>query len=140
MAQAHKTQVTGWVGWIGVASFLMFLAGILHIIYGIAALFSYSWYVTTASGGTYLFDLTQWGWTLLIGGVLLIITGMLLFTGNLAGRIIGGIIVALSLIANVSLLTVAPIWSIIAIVFDVLILYAIIAHGSEMKHLDDEMS
>ena len=139
MAHVHKAQTTGWVGWIGIASFLMFLAGILHIIYGFAALFSYDWYVTTGSGTTYLLSISQWGWTLLIGGILLILTGILLFTGNMFGRIMGGIIVAASLIANVSLLTTAPVWSIIAIVFDVLILYAIIAHGGEMQHLDDEV-
>jgi hypothetical protein len=138
MAHAQGTHsVSGWVGWVGVASFLMLFIGIMHIIYGFAALFNYSWYVSS-TGTTYLFDLTQWGWGLLIGGSLLVLTGILLFTGSMVGRIIGGILVSLSLIANLSVLLIAPVWSIIAIVFDVLILYAIIAHGGEMQHLDEE--
>lgn len=138
MAQVQKTHVSGWVGWVGVASFLMIFLGIMHIIYGFAALFSYTWYIS-APGATYLLNLASWGWALLVGGGVMILTGILLFTGSLAGRIMGGILVALSLIANISILTVAPVWSVIAIIFDVLILYAIIAHGDEMRHLDEEV-
>jgi hypothetical protein len=138
MAHVQKTQATGWVGWIGVASFLMLFIGIMHIIYGFAALFSYTWYVS-APGATYLLDLTSWGWALIIGGSLLILTGILLFTGNMFGRVMGGILIGFSLIVNISVMMVAPVWSIIAIAFDILVLYAIIAHGSEMKNLDEGM-
>lgn len=138
MAHVQKTQASGWVGWIAVASFLMLFAGILHIIYGFAALFNYAWYVTTP-GATYLLDITQWGWAMLVGGGLLVLTGTLLFMGNMAGRIMGGIVVLLSLIANISLMSITPVWSFIAIIVDILILYAIIAHGSEMQQLDDEV-
>lgn len=134
---AQKTHVSGWVGWVGVASFLMLFIGIMHIIYGFAALFSYSWYVTSP-GTAYLLDLTQWGWSLLIGGSLMVLTGILLFNGSMAGRIMGGILVAISLIANISILLIAPVWSVLAIIFDILVLYAIIAHGAEMQHLDEE--
>lgn len=136
MAHAQKTHVTGWVGWIGAASFMMVFIGILHIIYGFAALYRYSWYVSTLST-SYLLDLTSWGWALMLGGMVMILVGILLFSGNLLGRIAGGIIVGASLIANASMLVVAPVWSIFAIVINFFILYAIIAHGDEMKHLDE---
>jgi len=137
MAHAQQTQVSGWTGWISAASFLMIFVGFLHIIYGFAALFNYSWYISTSSA-VYMLDLTQWGWALLIGGGLLILTGILLFTGNMFGRVVGGVLVTASLLVNMSVLLITPLWSILAIVVDILILYAIIAHGSEMKNLTEE--
>lgn len=132
----HKAHVTGWVGWIMAAAFLMLFAGIMHIIFGFAAVFSQGWYI--AAGGTvFLLESAQWGWAMVVGGILMILSAVLLYMGNMAGRILGSILVIGSLIANFSVFMATPIWSTIVIVVDFLILYAIIAHGDEMKHLDE---
>jgi hypothetical protein len=142
MAQVHQPtnmqhQVTGWAGWISFAAFMMALSGIVHIIYGIAGVIGQDWYLY-ASGTTWWFDSSTWGWTLIAGGVLLLMTSALLFAGNMAGRIAGGVVALASLAANVAVFPIAPVWSTIAIVVDLMILYAIVAHGSEMKQLRDE--
>jgi hypothetical protein len=137
MATVQHQQATGWVGWIGFASFMMALVGIAHIIYGIGALASGSWYLYS-SGTAYLLSSTDaWGWSMIAGGALLLMTSYLVLQGNMFGRVIGSLLVLGSLVANVSLLPLAPVWSIIAIFLDVMVLYAIMAHGSEMKHLDE---
>lgn len=135
--QAHGTQVTGWVGWVITAAFLMGFAGALHIIYGLGALMAQGWYITSGSS-VYFLDTTTWGWSLIIGGVLMILVAALLYSGNMAGRILGGIVAIISIIANMALFVATPIWSTIAIVLGFVILYAIIAHGGEMKELDNE--
>lgn len=132
----HKAQVTGWVGWIAAAAFLILFAGILHIVFGFAAIMSQGWYLT-GTGTAYLLNTEQWGWTLIIGGALMIMSAMLLYMGSMAGRIIAGIIVVGSIFANIAVFSLTPIWSTLAIVVDIVILYAIIAHGSEMKNLDE---
>lgn len=136
MAQAHKAHVTGWVGWVAAAAFLILFAGIMHIIFGFAAVLSQGWYMT-ATGTVYLLSSAEWGWAMVIGGVLMIISAMLLYMGNMLGRILGAILVIGSLIANFSMFASAPIWSTLIIIVDFVILYAILAHGGEMKHLDE---
>jgi hypothetical protein len=137
MATVQHQQVTGWVGWVGFAGFVMALTGIVHIIYGLGALLSGSWYLYS-SGTAYIFNSTDaWGWSLIAGGALLLMTSYLVLQGNMFGRVIGSIVILASLAANVALFPIAPVWSVIAIFLDLMVLYAIIAHGSEMKQLED---
>jgi hypothetical protein len=54
-------------------------------------------------------------------------------TGNILARTIGVILATLSLIANFMFLPVYPIWSITVIVVDALVIWALTAHGDEMR-------
>ena len=139
MAHAHRAQgthATGWVGWIITASFFMMLAGIMHFIFGFAAVLSQGWYLT-ADSTVYLFDAVTWGWSLMIGGILMIIAAAMLYSGSMAGRVIGVVLFVSGLVANIAMFSVAPIWSSLAIVLNLFVLYAIIAHGEEMKDLEE---
>lgn len=128
----QNQQISGWTGWIGFASIFMAISGFFHIMFGIGALFSQTWYAYT-SGQAYLLDTTSWGWAMILTGILLGITSIMLMSGNMLGRIAGGIVATIGILVNLALLPVAPIWAIIAIVVSVMVLYAIIAHGDEMK-------
>lgn len=127
-------QVTGWTGWVALASFVLMFSGIMQAIYGFAALFNQNWYVATSSS-VYVFSIATWGWISLALGALLFLTGVLLLNGNLFGRTLGVIFALMGLAANMAFLSVAPIWSTLGIIAYVLVGYAIIAHGSEMKTL-----
>lgn len=127
-------QVTGWIGWVQFASVLMFLSGVAHIFLGAGAVLAQSWYLY-AIGNVYLLSTSSWGWSLMIGGILLILSAMLLMAGNIVGRIAAIVLLFGSVIANIALFPAAPIWSILVIALDVVILYAVIAHGGEMKYL-----
>lgn len=139
MAQAHKahgTHATGWVGWIVAASFFMILAGIMHIIFGFAGVMTQGWYLT-GEGTAYLLDTAAWGWTMIVGGALMIIAAALLYNGSIAGRILGVIVFTVGLIGNMAMFDITPVWSSLAIVLNLFVLYAIIAHGREMKELEE---
>jgi hypothetical protein len=138
MAQAQQTHVTGWTGWIGFASFFMAVSGIVHIIYGLGGIFAQDWYIISTTNSAYLFDVTALGWSLFIGGFLLLISAALLMAGNMLGRIAGVLLSTASLLVNLALIGISPVWSILAIVVNMLIIYAIVAHGSEMKLRDEE--
>ena len=133
--QQHH-HVTGWTGWVGFAAILMTVTGIFHILFGLGGLFAHDWYITTSSNA-WLFDSSSWGWSMIVGGVLLMLTASLLAAGNMVGRIIGALLILSSLAVNIALAPAAPVWSAIVIVADLMILYAIIAHGGEMKHLEE---
>lgn len=78
-------------------------------------------------------DLTGWGWIHLIIGIVVVLAGFGLFTGNILARTIAVIVASASLIANFLWLPAYPIWSLIVITIDVLVLWAVIAHGGEMR-------
>jgi vacuolar-type H+-ATPase subunit I/STV1 len=132
----QNTHVTGWSGWIVFASIMMILSGIVHLIYGLAGISASDWYIYTSTGA-YLLSFDTWGWSVFIVGILLIISAALLLAGNMLGRIVGVVLAIASILFNAALIGAAPIWSIIAIAVDLLIIYAIVAHGSEMKHHED---
>jgi hypothetical protein len=125
-------RVSGWTGWVFFAAALMIFEGILNFFYGLGALFNAHWFVY-AHGSTYLINVSGWGWWMLVMGVLLGISGALLWTGNMFGRVMGIIFGVLSALVNIGYFSAAPIWSTIAIIVDVLVIYAIAAHGQEMK-------
>ena len=133
MAQTyHNNGATGWVGWIAFAGIMLILGGIFQFIVGLTAIFNPHWFV--ASGGQVLvFDIATWGWIHLLLGLLLGFTGASLFSGSTAGRTIAAIVAGISAIANVAFLSVYPLWSIVVITVDILIIYALTVHGGELK-------
>jgi len=126
------TQVSSWTNWIVIAASLMILSGIVHMLYGFSAVFAQDWYVY-GTGATYVLSVSDWGWTMVAIGVLLVGSAALLLAGNMFGRIVGGLMALLGALANLALIEIAPVWSIIAIAVSIFILYAIIAHGGELK-------
>ena len=62
-------------GWIGFAGIILMLIGAIDFFQGLIALFEDEYYVVTRSGFL-VFDLTAWGWIMLIWGVLLVLAGL----------------------------------------------------------------
>src|SRR2546421_3179692 len=70
------------------AAILLVIAGVLNIIYGIAAVSDAHFY--TSSGTHYVFSsLHTWGWITVILGVIQLTGGVSLIAGNVYGRGIG---------------------------------------------------
>lgn len=127
-------DVTGWSGWVIFAAFVMMFQGLINFFYGLGAVLNAHWYVY-ASGTTFLADISSWGWWMILIGMFLGLSGALLLVGNWFGRAMGVIFAVLSLLANIAVFGLAPVWSTIAIVLDVIVVYAILAHGGETKAL-----
>lgn len=129
---SNQQQVTGWTGWVMFAAVLMIISGILDIIYGLGSLFNQGWFFYV-NNTLYLVDNNSGGWLLILLGILLFVSGSLLLAGNAFGRVMGIILATINIIANLAYISVAPIWSIVAIVVNAVALYAIGAHGGELK-------
>jgi hypothetical protein len=90
---------------------LLMIAGILDIVYGIAAVSNSHFYV---EGEHYLFTTTHtWGWIQIIIGVILLTGSLSLFAGGAYGQVVG--IVAATIAAIGALLDIAgphPWWAI----------------------------
>ncbi len=125
-------QTSGWVGWITFAGVIIVLNGIFSAIQGIVALVGSNAYYVVLNGSLFLFDITGWGWRNLISGIVLILTGIALFSGATWARIVAVVVAGLSAIGQLLLIPAQPWWSLIVIAVDVLVIYAITTHGREV--------
>lgn len=130
----NDNKVTGWTGWVIFAATLLIIDGFLQVFYGLAAVFNAHWFVYT-SNSSYLLNVSGWGWWLMLIGILTIAAGTSLWSGNMFGRVVGAGLAVISALINLTVFPVAPIWTSLAIVVDLMIVYAIAAHGSEMRQL-----
>jgi hypothetical protein len=125
-------ETTGWVGWGVFAATMMIIAGSLNALYGLVAVVNDDWVVWTNRSTVYL-DLTTWGWVHIVAGVLVAVAGFGVLSGNVLARTVGVLLAGLSLIANFLFLPVYPIWSLVVITLDVLVIWALTAHGRELR-------
>jgi hypothetical protein len=126
-------QASGWaVGFISFAAIMMLLVGMLQALAGLVAIFDNEIYVQTRN---YLFelDVTTWGWIHLILGVIVALAGWGLLSGRTWARVVGIILAALSAITNFLFLPHYPVWSLLIIALDVLVIWALTAHGQEIR-------
>jgi hypothetical protein len=127
-----EDEPTGWVGWIAFAAVMMMIAGVLQMIDGFVAVVNDEWVVWGNTANLYL-DLTTWGWIHMGIGALVLLGGIALLSGNILARTLAVVLASVSLIANFMFMPAYPVWSIAIIVIDLLVLYAVIAHGRELK-------
>jgi hypothetical protein len=128
-----QTERTGWTGWIYFASSMMFLLGALAFVQGLVGIFDDGYYAVTERGLVVNVDYTVWGWVHLVLGLLILVSAGGVLSGNVAARTVGVVLALLSTVVNMVFLTATPIWSTIVIALDVLVIYALTAHGSEMR-------
>lgn len=128
----NSNDVSGWVGWVYFAGFMMIVLGIFQSIVGLTALLNSTFYIKLQSHLLVL-DYTKWGWVHLLFGILVIVIGSNLFSGKTWARVAAIILVTLNLIAQFAFVSVYPVWSIIMMIVDVLVIYALTVHGAEAK-------
>jgi hypothetical protein len=124
---------TGWTGWVVFASAMMFLLGCFQAVQGLVAIFDDGFYHVTEGGLVVNVDYTAWGWTHLLLGALIIISGAGVLTGNLAARTVGVVLAGLSALVNLAFIEAYPVWSVMIITLDVLVIYALVVHGRELR-------
>ena len=120
---------SGWaVGFISFAAIMMLLVGILQVLAGLVAIVENEIYVQTRNY-LFKFDVTTWGWIHLILGVVVALAGWGLLSGRTWARVVGITLAVLSAIANFLWLPYYPFWSLLIIAVDVLVIWALAAHG-----------
>ena len=124
-------RAVGAVGMIFFASVMMVMIGFFHAMYGLAALLQNDLIV---AGPEYVWrlDVTTWGWIHLIAGILILVAGWSLFSGATWARVVGITLALISAIANFASIPYYPFWSILIIVLDVLVIWALAVYGGEL--------
>lgn len=135
MVARNQEVTTGWIGWGYFAACLMIMIGFFQMIMGLAALVNDKFYVAL-EGRLLIFDFTTWGWIHLALGIVILMAGVSLFSGSLWSRVVAIVLASLNLLVQFSFVGVYPVWSVIVMVIDILVIYALAVHGSEMKSVE----
>jgi hypothetical protein len=128
-----ETRTTGWVGWVVFGGVMMIVLGAFQAIEGLVALFNNEFYLVGAEGFVINLDLTAWGWVHLIVGVVAILCGLGVLAGNTAARIGGIVLAMISALINLAFIPAYPVWSVMVIAIDVIVIYALAVHGREVR-------
>jgi hypothetical protein len=128
---------SGWaVGFTIFAAVMMIMAGAWQALQGLIAIFENEFYVQTRN---YLFefDATTWGWIHLVLGLLVAFAGWGLLSGRTWARVVAITLAALSATANFLFIPYYPFWSILIVAVNILVIWALTAHGRQYKELRD---
>ena len=118
-------------GWLLFAAIMVAIAGVLNVIYGIAAIGNSSFFVNDTQ--YILSNLNTWGWVTLIVGVLQLLACLSIVRGGQFGRWFGIIVASLSLIAALLSIPAYPFWSLAIFAVDILIIYGLAAYGGQRQ-------
>jgi len=129
----EQREVSGWTGWVVFGGVMLIMVGLFQLVQGLVALFDDGFYAVRSDGLIVNVNYNTWGWIHLVIGILAGLVGLGLLAGNMVARIGGVIIAVLSAMANLAFISAYPVWSTIVIALDVIVIYAIIVHGRELK-------
>jgi len=125
-------EPSGWaVGGTVFAATMMIMVGIFQGLAGLVAIFKDEFYAVTPN---YLYDIdvTGWGWIHLIFGIIVLLGGIALLSGQTWARALGIILAVLSAIGNFLFIPYYPIWSLIIIAIDVFVIWALATVGRDV--------
>jgi hypothetical protein len=131
----RRSGSTAWAGMALFGGVMMVLVGGFHILQGFAAIVRDEYYLVTRDGLLITMDYTAWGWTHLLLGLVAVATGFGVMLAQRWARVAGIVIAVISAVANIAFLSAYPLWSTMVIAFDVLVIYALAAHGRELGTL-----
>ena len=132
VARHGNDEPTGWIAWILFGGLMLVLLGGAHLTVGSLALIRPEALEGSRSDLLLNVNLTTLGWIHIILGVVLMIVGAGLMLGQVWARMLAIVLAVLALVINFAYVSVYPIWSVVSIGLCAVVLYATVAHGSEL--------
>jgi len=121
-------------GWVTFAGVMLFIVGVLNVIYGIAAIGDSSFFVQDQK--YILSNLSTWGWVTLILGVFQLFAAFSLWSGGLYGRAVAILAASLSAVGALLSIPAYPFWSLAIFAIDIIIIHQVATYGG--SGVDDE--
>ena len=124
-------------GWLVFAAVIMFIVGFHNLIYGLATLSEYSVVmanldVNGVDTGLIYADRPFWGWLWIAVGVLQLVISYGIVTGNQMARWGGIALATINAIGQLAFLAAFPVWSVIIIAIDLLVIWALATYDSRV--------
>ena len=111
-------------GFVVFAGVIMIMSGAFQAFAGLVGLFANEFSVSTRNY-VLQFDATTWGVIHLLVGVLVLFAGFAVMRGQTWARVIGIILAGLSALANFTFIPYYPVWSLLIIALDVVVIWAL---------------
>jgi hypothetical protein len=124
---------------LGAAATLLILGGLLSFLTGLAVLLGKAFftsqpdYATTVNKYAFHWNLTGWGWSSLLLGVIIVVAGIFVLRGETWARVFGVVLALISAAGTFIFLPFYPFWSVIVIALDVFIVWAL---ATARRHQD----
>ena len=114
-------------GWVIFAGVMLFIVGVLNVIYGIAAIGDSKFFIQDQK--YILSNLNTWGWVTLIIGALQLFAAFSLWSGGTYGRVVAIIAASLSAIGALLSIPAYPLWSLAIFAIDIIVIHQVASHG-----------
>lgn len=118
-----QTQPNGWQYFV---STLLIVTGAINMIQGLAAMFTPGFYIASESQMLVL-EYGAWGVLLGLWGLVLVVAGLAILSGSTWARIFAIVLSAMNAIAQLAFLIAMPLWSVVVIAIDILVIYGLTA-------------
>ena len=106
------------------AGIMLIVAGAFEVIQSIAAIANDK-YLVVLPNYVFSIDVTGWGWIHLLIGLILAAVGVFLLLDKGWARIAGIVIAGISALINFSWLPYSPLWALLLIAVDILVIWAL---------------
>jgi hypothetical protein len=118
-----RPATTGWAVFTGS---VLLVVGTLDMFFGLAALLNDE-VVTVGGAGVVIWDFTAWGALYLAIGAARVVTALGLYAGATWARGMGVAFVVVHAVAQFAVFTAFPLWALLMIALDVVIMYQLTA-------------
>ncbi|MEU6140924.1 hypothetical protein ABZ848_11240 [Streptomyces sp. NPDC047081] len=121
------------LGGVVFAVCMLFLVGLYHAVVGMAAIIDDDFYKRIRDY-PYDYDVNAWGWLQLASGIVILAAAFSLFSGKTWARVVGIVVAALSALENFFFTPYYPVWAVIIIGLDVLVIWSLATYGRAQAH------
>ncbi len=130
----EQREPSGWaVGAIMFAGVIMIMVGIFQAFEGLSAILKSGNFIVVPPNYFITVNATTWGWTHMILGIVIFLAGFGVIAGQTWARFVGILLAILSAIANFAYIPIYPVWAILIIALCVWIIWALAAHGRDVR-------
>jgi uncharacterized membrane protein (DUF2068 family) len=125
---------SAWAGWVAFAGLLMMIMGGLAFFQGLIAVIRDQYYVL-GNNGALVIDVSQWGWVMMIWGVVLALVGYGLVSAASWARWVAILLVSVNFIAQLGYDGGSgwTLWSLCVLALNVIVLYALIVRWDDAR-------
>lgn len=118
-------------GWAAFAGVMLIMIGVFQSLAGLVAIIDDEYYVI-GPNYTWELDTTTWGWVHLLIGIVVLLSGIGIFSGNVAARTVGVLVAVVSAVANFMWLPYYPVGSVVIIAVNIAVIWALTTHGRDI--------
>ena len=130
---ADREPSSAAVGWISFAGFMLILGGSFAIFAGLGGVLNPD--SLGAKDLVFGQSADTWGWWHILWGLVILLSGFGVFSGNVLARTVGVIAATVSAISAFVSMPIYPLWGLTVVIIDVAIIWALTAHGRDIQKM-----